>query len=82
MPLMSRSNSCVDIDFTLRRVFKKTSFRLDPCLVKLETWDISGVDDIADPSNEKLSWPLLIKMIYSCRPLRLLERAYAFNCLL
>ncbi|TEY60252.1 hypothetical protein BOTCAL_0183g00210 [Botryotinia calthae] len=30
MPLsrtLSRSNSCVDIDFTLRRIFKKTSFR-------------------------------------------------------
>src|SRR3954465_7808259 len=26
MPL-SRSTSCVDIDFTLRRIFKKTSFR-------------------------------------------------------
>jgi hypothetical protein len=29
MPSMSRSNSFVDVDFTLRRVFKKTSFRYD-----------------------------------------------------
>ncbi|KAF9878924.1 RecQ family ATP-dependent DNA helicase [Colletotrichum karsti] len=27
MPPLSRSNSCVDIDFTLRRQFKKSSFR-------------------------------------------------------
>jgi hypothetical protein len=37
MPL-SRSNSCVDIDFTLRRKFKKAYFRCIYNLACLESW--------------------------------------------
>ncbi|CRJ80512.1 hypothetical protein BN1708_000282 [Verticillium longisporum] len=50
MAPLSRSNSCVDIDFTLRRQFKKKSFRYASVLLATFSLQDACVD-------QKFKWP-------------------------
>lgn len=76
MPL-SRQNSCVDIDWTLRKVFKRRSFRL-----AYVSRNKDAFTDSTGLYNAKSSRPLLTVKMCFFRLLRLSERVFAFNYLL
>jgi len=75
MPLQ-RTNSCVDIDFTLRRKFKRTAFRYFYFHVQFTTLTSS-----VDLFNEMSSLQLWQETMSSSRQLQALAKACASSCL-
>ena len=75
-PLLNRSNSsCVDVDFTLRRVFKKEKFRYVYGHIYFTGLELTGTA----PSNERSSAPPLMATTFSCKPPPRLARACAIS---
>lgn len=77
-----RSNSFVDIEFTLKRQFKKTSFRYFH-LGSFFSWvDMPQLTHEPGPSKQRSSMLPLTERMYWYKPQRPLARAFAFNYLL
>lgn len=75
MPL-SRSNSCVDIDFTLRKKFKKAAFRFELHF----KYRLSILIPPTGLFNVMLSSKLLKGRIFLYKQQPALGKAYASNC--